>query len=58
MIVLDPNAVLGSKGLEGVFGGDCLNRRVIILRVDASQATVVVNKDGSTAVSLLGKFAF
>ncbi len=58
MVVLDPNAVLGSKGLEGAFGGDGFNRRVINLGVEILQATVVVNEDGSAAIALLGKFAF
>ncbi len=42
--VLDPNAMLGSEGLEGVFGGNGFNQRVINLGVDVSQATVVVNE--------------
>ena len=58
VVVLDPNAVLGSEGLEGVFGSDGLDRRVINLRVDILQATVVVYKDNSAAILLLGKFAF
>ncbi len=58
VVVLDPNAVLGSEGLEGAFGGDGFNRRVIDLGVDVSQATVVVNEDGSAAIALLGEFAF
>ncbi len=58
VVVLDPNAMLDSEGLKGAFGGNSFNRRVIDLGVDVSQATVVVDKDGSTAISLLGKFAF
>ena len=58
MIVLDFDAMLGREGLEGVFGGDGFDRRVIDLGVDVSQATVVVDKDGSAAIALLGKFAF
>ncbi len=57
VVVLDPNAVLGSEGLEGVFSSDGLDQRVINLRVDISQATVVVYKDNSAAILLLGKFA-
>jgi hypothetical protein len=58
VVVLDPNAMLGSEGLEGVFGGDGFDQRVIDLGVYVLQATVVVNKDGSAAIALLGKFAF
>ena len=58
VVVLDPNAMLGSEGLEGAFGGNGFNRRVIDLGVDVSQATVVVDEDGSAAIALLGKFAF
>ena len=58
MIVLDFDAMLGSKGLKGVFDGDGFNQRVIDLRVDVSQAAVVVDEDGSAAIALLGKFAF
>ena len=58
VVVLDPNAMLSGKGLEGAFGGNDLDQRVINLEVDVSQATVVVSEDGSTAIALLGKFAF
>jgi len=58
VIVLDPNAMLGSEGLEGAFGGNIFDQRVIDLAVDVSQATVVVDEDGSSAIALLGKFAF
>jgi hypothetical protein len=58
VIVLDPNAVLSGEGLEGVFGGNGFDQRVINLRVDILQATVVVDKEGSAAMALLGKFAF
>ena len=57
MIVLDFNAMLGSEGLEE-FGGNGFNLRVIGLEVNILQATVVVNKDGSAAIALLGEFAF
>jgi hypothetical protein len=50
--------MLSSEGLEGAFGGDGFDRRVIDLGVDVSQATVVVDEDGSAAIALLGKFAF
>ena len=52
VIVLDLNAVLGGKGLKGVFGSDGFNQRVINLRVEVSQATVVVDEDGSAAIAL------
>jgi hypothetical protein len=58
VVVLDPNAMLGSEGLEGAFGSNGFNRRVIDLGVDVSQATVVVDKDGSAAIALFGEFAF
>ena len=58
VVVLDPNTMLGSEGLKGVFGGDGFDQRVIDLGVDVSQATVVVDKDGSAVIALLGKFAF
>ena len=58
VVVLDPDAMLGSEGLEGAFGGDGFNQRVIDLGVDVSQATVVVDEDGGAAIALLGKFAF
>jgi hypothetical protein len=58
VVVLDPNAMLGSEGLKGAFGGDGFDRRVIDLGVDVSQATVVVDEDSSAAIALLGKFAF
>ena len=37
MIVLDPNAVLGSEVLEGTFCGNGFDQRVIYLRVDVLQ---------------------
>ena len=58
VIVLDFDAMLGSEGLEGLFRSGGFDQRVINLRLDISQATVVVDKDGSTAIALLGKFAF
>jgi hypothetical protein len=58
VVVLDPNAMLGSEGLEGAFGGKGFNQRVIDLGVDVSQATVVVDEDSGAAIALLGKFAF
>ncbi len=58
MIALDPNAVLGSKGLEGAFCEDGFNQRVIDLRMGVSQVPEVVNEYGSTAIALLGEFAF
>ena len=58
VIALDPNAMLSGKGLEGMFGGAGFDQRVIDLRVNVLQTTVVVNKDGSAAILLLGKFAF
>ena len=58
VLVLDPNAMLGSKGLESALGGDRFNQRVIDVGVDVSQATVVVDEDSSAAIALLGKFAF
>jgi hypothetical protein len=57
VIVLDFDAMLGSEGLEGVFGSNSFYRRVINLGVDVSQAIVVVGEDGSAAIALLGKFA-
>ena len=54
VVVLDPNAMLGSEGLEGAFGGDGFNRRIIDLKVDVPQSTAVVNKDGSAAIALFG----
>ena len=58
VVVLDPNAMLGSEGLEGAFGGDGFDRRIIDLEVDIPQSTVVVDEDGSAAIALLGEFAF
>ncbi len=58
VVVLNSNSMLGSEGLEGAFGGDGFDRRVIDLGVDVLQATVVVDEDGSAAIALLGKFAF
>ena len=58
VVVLHPNTMLGSKGLEGAFGGDGFDQRVIDLGVDVSHAAVVFDEDGSAAISLLGKFAF
>ena len=58
MIALDPNTVLGSKGLEGTFCEDGFNQRVINLRMDVSQVPEVVDEYGSTAIALLGEFAF
>ena len=58
VVVLDPNAMLSSEGLEGTFGGDGFDRRIIDLEVDVPESTVVVNKDGSTTIALLGEFAF
>ncbi len=58
VVVLDPNAMLGSEGLEGAFGGDGFNQRVIDLGMNVSHATEVVDEDGSAAIALLAKFAF
>ncbi len=58
MIVPDPNAVLGSKGLKGAFCSNGFDQRVIDLGVDILQAAEVVNEDGSTAIALLGDLAF
>ena len=56
VIVLDPNAVLSSEGLKGVFCGDGFNPRA--MRIDVLQATEVVDKYDSTSTALLGEFAF
>ncbi len=58
VVVLDPNAMLSSEGLEGAFGGDGFDRRIIDLEVDIPESTVVVDKDGSATIALLGEFAF
>ena len=58
VIVLGPNAVLGSEGLKSAFCGNGFNQRVINLRVEVLQATEVINEDGSAAIALLGEFAF
>ena len=58
MIVLDLYAMSGGEGLEGAFGGDCFDRRIIDLGMDVPQSTVVVDEDGSAAIALLGEFAF
>ncbi len=58
MIVLDFYAMLGGEGLEGAFGGDGFDQRVIDLGMDVPQSTIVVNEDGSAAIVLLGEFAF
>ena len=58
VIVLDPNAVLSSKGLKGTCCGNGFDQRVINLRIDVSQATEVVEKCGSAAIPLFGEFAF
>ncbi len=50
--------MLSSKGLEGAFGGDGFDRGIIDLEVDIPEATVMVDKDGSAAIALLGEFAF
>ena len=39
VVVLDPNAMLGSEGLEGAFGGDGFDRRIIDLK-DRSQSRI------------------
>ena len=58
MIVLDFYAMLGGKGLEGAFGNDGFDPRVIDLGMDVPQSTVVVNEDGSATIALFGEFAF
>ena len=58
VVVLDPNAMLGSKGLEGAFGGDGFDRRIIDLEVDIPQSTEVTDEDGSAAIAHFGEFAF
>ncbi len=58
VVVLDSNAMLGGKGLEGAFGGDGFNRGVIDLGMDVAESTVVVDEDGGAAIVLLGKFPF
>ncbi len=58
VVVLDSNAMLGGKGLEGTFGGDGFDRGVIDLGMDVVEPTVVVNEDSGTAIALLGKFPF
>jgi hypothetical protein len=49
VVVLDPNAMLGSEGLD---------QRIIDLEVDVPQSTEVVDEDGSAAIALFGEFAF
>jgi hypothetical protein len=58
VIVLYFDAMLGGEGLKGAFGGDGFDRRVVNLGMDIPQLTVVVDKDGSAAIALLGEFAF
>ncbi len=58
MIVLYFDAMLGSEGLKGAFGGNGLDQRVIDLGMDVPQSTVVVDEDGSAAIALFGEFAF
>ena len=58
VVVLDPNAMLGSEGLEGAFGGDGFDRRIIDLEVNIPESTEVVDEDGSATIALLGEFAF
>jgi len=55
VIMLDANAVLGGKGLKCFLGSYGLDSRVIDLEMDESQTRVVVHKDGSAPVALLGK---
>lgn len=58
MVVLDSDAMLSSEGLEGAFGGDGFDRGIMDLEVDIPKSTVVVDKDGSATIALLGEFAF
>jgi len=58
VVVLDPDTMLSSEGLECAFGGDGFDRRIIDLEVDIPQSTVVVDEDGSAAIALFGEFAF
>ncbi len=58
MTVLCFGAMLGGEGLEGAFGGDGFDQRVIDLGMDVPQSTVVVDKDGSATIALFGEFAF
>ena len=50
--------MLGGEGLEGAFGGDCFDGRIINLGMNVPQSAVVVDEDGSAAIALLGEFAF
>ncbi len=58
VVVLDSNAMLGGKGLEGAFGGDGFDRGGIDLGMDVAESTVVVDEDSGAAIALLGKFPF
>ena len=58
MVVLDANTVLGSKPLESVLGSNSLDGGIIDLIVHKTQSGVMVNKDGTAPVPLLGEFPF
>ncbi len=47
MVVLNSDAMLSSEGLEGAFGGDGFDRRIIDLEVNIPESTEVVDEDGS-----------
>ena len=58
MVVVNANAVLGSKLLKSVLGGNSFDGRIINLVVHETQFGVMVDKDGAASVSLLGEFPF
>jgi hypothetical protein len=58
VVVVDFDAMFGSKGLKGAFGSDGFDQQVIDLGVHVSEATEVVNEDSCAAIALLGEFSF
>jgi hypothetical protein len=58
VIVVDANAVLGSKLLKRLLGGDSLDGGIINLVMHETQSGVMVHKNGATPVPLLGEFPF
>ncbi len=58
MVVVYANAVLGSKLLKSVLGGDSFDGGIINLVVYKTHSGVMVHKDGAALVLLLGEFPF
>ncbi len=58
MVVKDLDSLFCHVLFAGELGGKCFIGLVVELEVAKMEAALVVNKDGSALVALLGEFAF